>query len=180
MLEYRAADVSRLLKNLVTGRLAIGADSSMPLLLQLFASAPPSDVPHRPEASWRRRRLHPRPPCLHHLHVRAIRRLRARRAASQRSAQFCHQRHQRRRQGDVQTAPKGCSETAICHVLNEFKLFFQKRGKEFGVLSFWLANTCRLRHCLKQYSGDEVNRFRVAHHTCSYVRGWTNRDPVSV
>lgn len=23
--------------------------------------------------------------------------------------------------------------------------------------SFWLSNTCRLLHCLKQYSGDEVS-----------------------
>lgn len=25
------------------------------------------------------------------------------------------------------------------------------------MVSFWLANTCRLLHCLKQYSGDEVS-----------------------
>uniref|UniRef100_A0A8D3BNW6 Myosin VA n=1 Tax=Scophthalmus maximus TaxID=52904 RepID=A0A8D3BNW6_SCOMX len=31
-----------------------------------------------------------------------------------------------------------------------------KRGSDFEVVSFWLANTCRLMHCLKQYSGDEV------------------------
>lgn len=24
------------------------------------------------------------------------------------------------------------------------------------MVSFWLANTCRLMHCLKQYSGEEV------------------------
>lgn len=28
------------------------------------------------------------------------------------------------------------------------------------MVSFWLANACRLRHCLRQYSGDEVNRLR--------------------
>uniref|UniRef100_A0A669CRM2 Myosin VAb n=1 Tax=Oreochromis niloticus TaxID=8128 RepID=A0A669CRM2_ORENI len=31
-----------------------------------------------------------------------------------------------------------------------------KVGNDFEVVSFWLANTCRLMHCLKQYSGDEV------------------------
>lgn len=36
-------------------------------------------------------------------------------------------------------------------------LFQQRKGNDFEVVSFWLANTCRLMHCLKQYSGDEVN-----------------------
>ncbi|XP_072242124.1 unconventional myosin-Va-like [Leuresthes tenuis] len=31
-----------------------------------------------------------------------------------------------------------------------------KRKDDFEVVSFWLANTCRLMNCLKQYSGDEV------------------------
>uniref|UniRef100_A0AAQ5Y7I0 Myosin VAb n=1 Tax=Amphiprion ocellaris TaxID=80972 RepID=A0AAQ5Y7I0_AMPOC len=31
-----------------------------------------------------------------------------------------------------------------------------KVGNDFEVVSFWLANTCRILHCLKQYSGDEV------------------------
>lgn len=33
----------------------------------------------------------------------------------------------------------------------------QKRGDDFETVSFWLANTCRFLHCLKQYSGDEVS-----------------------
>ncbi|XP_073327527.1 unconventional myosin-Va-like [Pagrus major] len=32
----------------------------------------------------------------------------------------------------------------------------KRRGNDFEVVSFWLANTCRLMHCLKQYSGDEI------------------------
>lgn len=35
-------------------------------------------------------------------------------------------------------------------------LLHQKRGDDFETVSFWLANTCRFLHCLKQYSGDEV------------------------
>lgn len=35
-------------------------------------------------------------------------------------------------------------------------LLDQKRGDDFETVSFWLANTCRFLHCLKQYSGDEV------------------------
>uniref|UniRef100_A0A4W5MHJ1 Myosin VAb n=1 Tax=Hucho hucho TaxID=62062 RepID=A0A4W5MHJ1_9TELE len=31
-----------------------------------------------------------------------------------------------------------------------------KRGDDFETVSFWLANTCRFLHCLKQYSGEEV------------------------
>lgn len=37
-------------------------------------------------------------------------------------------------------------------------LFFsQKHNDDFEMTSFWLSNTCRLLHCLKQYSGDEVS-----------------------
>uniref|UniRef100_A0A671VJL4 Myosin VAb n=1 Tax=Sparus aurata TaxID=8175 RepID=A0A671VJL4_SPAAU len=32
----------------------------------------------------------------------------------------------------------------------------KRKGNDFEVVSFWLANTCRLMHCLKQYSGDEI------------------------
>lgn len=35
-------------------------------------------------------------------------------------------------------------------------MFLKRRGKDAELVSFWLANTCRLLHCLKQYSGDEV------------------------
>lgn len=37
-------------------------------------------------------------------------------------------------------------------------LFFsQKHNDDFEMTSFWLSNTCRFLHCLKQYSGDEVS-----------------------
>lgn len=32
----------------------------------------------------------------------------------------------------------------------------QKHNDDFEMTSFWLSNTCRFLHCLKQYSGDEV------------------------
>ena len=35
---------------------------------------------------------------------------------------------------------------------------FQKRGDDFETVSFWLSNTCRFLHCLKQYSGEEVRK----------------------
>lgn len=46
LLEYRAADVSRLLKNVVTGTLVIRTGGGLGYLApaQLFASAPPSNV----------------------------------------------------------------------------------------------------------------------------------------
>lgn len=31
-----------------------------------------------------------------------------------------------------------------------------QKNDGFEMTSFWLANTSRLLHCLKQYSGDEV------------------------
>lgn len=34
--------------------------------------------------------------------------------------------------------------------------FSQKHNDDFEMTSFWLSNTCRFLHCLKQYSGDEV------------------------
>ena len=33
----------------------------------------------------------------------------------------------------------------------------QKNVNNIDMLSFWLANVCRLFHNLKQYSGDEVH-----------------------
>ncbi|KAF3830542.1 hypothetical protein GH733_004361 [Mirounga leonina] len=35
------------------------------------------------------------------------------------------------------------------------KHFREKRGDDFETVSFWLSNTCRFLHCLKQYSGEE-------------------------
>nr|XP_057931093.1 unconventional myosin-Va-like isoform X2 [Doryrhamphus excisus] len=46
--------------------------------------------------------------------------------------------------------------TLLNSVLCSIKGVIKKRGSDFVVSSFWLANTCRLIHCLKQYSGDET------------------------
>nr|XP_046249242.1 unconventional myosin-Va-like [Scatophagus argus] len=46
--------------------------------------------------------------------------------------------------------------------ISSIKGVIKRRGNDFEVVSFWLANTCRLMHCLKQYSGDEVS---VRHNT---------------
>ncbi|XP_061773262.1 unconventional myosin-Va-like isoform X2 [Nerophis ophidion] len=46
--------------------------------------------------------------------------------------------------------------TLLNSVLCSIKGVIKRRGKDFGVSSFWLANTCRLLHCLRQYSGDET------------------------
>ncbi|XP_067293105.1 unconventional myosin-Va isoform X3 [Pseudorasbora parva] len=37
--------------------------------------------------------------------------------------------------------------------INSIKSVLKKRG-DFETISFWLANTCRFLHCLKQYSGE--------------------------
>uniref|UniRef100_A0A663NDE5 Myosin VB n=1 Tax=Athene cunicularia TaxID=194338 RepID=A0A663NDE5_ATHCN len=39
--------------------------------------------------------------------------------------------------------------------INGIKKVLKKHNNDFEMTSFWLANTCRLLHCLKQYSGDE-------------------------
>lgn len=50
-----------------------------------------------------------------------------------------------------QTLSLSCKNTII--------LFYsQKRGDDFETVSFWLSNTCRFLHCLKQYSGEEVRQ----------------------
>ncbi|XP_060780203.1 unconventional myosin-Va isoform X1 [Neoarius graeffei] len=43
----------------------------------------------------------------------------------------------------------------LTSVINSIKKILKKRGDDFETVSFWLANTCRFLHCLKQYSGDE-------------------------
>lgn len=37
-------------------------------------------------------------------------------------------------------------------------LLFQSHQKDFELLSFWLSNMYQLLNCLKQYSGEEVQR----------------------
>ncbi|XP_072920178.1 unconventional myosin-Vb [Hemitrygon akajei] len=39
--------------------------------------------------------------------------------------------------------------------INGIKRVLKKHNDDFEMMSFWLSNTCRLLHCLKQYSGDE-------------------------
>ncbi|XP_042351953.1 unconventional myosin-Va-like [Plectropomus leopardus] len=45
--------------------------------------------------------------------------------------------------------------TLLNSTITSIKGVIKRRGSDFEVVSFWLANTCRLMHCLKQYSGDE-------------------------
>lgn len=40
--------------------------------------------------------------------------------------------------------------------IGSIKGVIKKRRSDFEVVSFWLANTCQLLHCLKQYSGEKV------------------------
>uniref|UniRef100_A0A3Q3KQ43 Myosin VA n=1 Tax=Mastacembelus armatus TaxID=205130 RepID=A0A3Q3KQ43_9TELE len=46
--------------------------------------------------------------------------------------------------------------TLLNLTITSIKGVIKKRGNDFEVVSFWLANACRLMHCLRQYSGDEV------------------------
>ncbi|XP_058500889.1 unconventional myosin-Va-like [Solea solea] len=46
--------------------------------------------------------------------------------------------------------------TLLHCTISSIKGVMKRRGDDFEVMSFWLANTCRLINCLKQYSGDEV------------------------
>ncbi|XP_053196652.1 unconventional myosin-Vb-like [Scomber japonicus] len=44
----------------------------------------------------------------------------------------------------------------LTSTINAIKKVLKKNNDDFEMTSFWLANTSRLLHCLKQYSGDEV------------------------
>ncbi|XP_076847079.1 unconventional myosin-Va isoform X2 [Brachyhypopomus gauderio] len=46
--------------------------------------------------------------------------------------------------------------TLLNSSINCIKNVLKKRGDDFETVSFWLANTCRFLHCLKQYSGEEA------------------------
>ncbi|KAI4903112.1 hypothetical protein NFI96_015689, partial [Prochilodus magdalenae] len=52
------------------------------------------------------------------------------------------------------------NDQKVCSLLNSsinnIKNVLKKKGDDFETVSFWLANTCRLLHCLKQYSGEEA------------------------
>uniref|UniRef100_A0A8C3NHK0 Uncharacterized protein n=1 Tax=Geospiza parvula TaxID=87175 RepID=A0A8C3NHK0_GEOPR len=43
----------------------------------------------------------------------------------------------------------------LTSTINGIKKVLKKHQDDFEMTSFWLANTCRLLHCLKQYSGEE-------------------------
>nr|XP_033790509.1 unconventional myosin-Vb isoform X1 [Geotrypetes seraphini] len=43
----------------------------------------------------------------------------------------------------------------LTSTINSVKKVLKKHNDDFQMTSFWLANTSRLLHCLKQYSGDE-------------------------
>ncbi|XP_029371529.1 unconventional myosin-Vb isoform X2 [Echeneis naucrates] len=47
-------------------------------------------------------------------------------------------------------------ESLLTATINAIKKVLKKNNDDFEMTSFWLANTSRLLHCLKQYSGDEV------------------------
>ncbi|XP_054664937.1 unconventional myosin-Vb isoform X2 [Grus americana] len=42
----------------------------------------------------------------------------------------------------------------LTSTINGIKKVLKKHNDDFQMTSFWLANTCRFLHCLKQYSGD--------------------------
>jgi len=55
----------------------------------------------------------------------------------------------------------------VSHVLI---LLLQKHSDDFQMTSFWLANTCRLLHCLKQYSGDAVRNSSLISSILAFLR----------
>uniref|UniRef100_A0A669CAF6 Myosin VB n=1 Tax=Oreochromis niloticus TaxID=8128 RepID=A0A669CAF6_ORENI len=47
-------------------------------------------------------------------------------------------------------------ESLLTSTINAIKKVLKKNNDDFEMTSFWLANTSRLLHCLKQYSGEEA------------------------
>ncbi|XP_015256012.1 PREDICTED: unconventional myosin-Va [Cyprinodon variegatus] len=46
--------------------------------------------------------------------------------------------------------------TLLNSTISSIKGVIKRKGNDFEVVCFWLANACRLMHCLKQYSGEEA------------------------
>uniref|UniRef100_A0A4W3K9M5 Unconventional myosin-Va n=1 Tax=Callorhinchus milii TaxID=7868 RepID=A0A4W3K9M5_CALMI len=44
----------------------------------------------------------------------------------------------------------------LTSTINGIKKVLKKRSDDVEIVSFWLSNTCRFLHCLKQYSGEEA------------------------
>uniref|UniRef100_A0A803TSU2 Myosin VA n=1 Tax=Anolis carolinensis TaxID=28377 RepID=A0A803TSU2_ANOCA len=53
----------------------------------------------------------------------------------------------------------------LTSTINGIKKILKKRGDDFEAVSFWLSNTCRFLHCLKQYSGEEASFGFMKHNT---------------
>ncbi|XP_029942894.1 unconventional myosin-Vb-like [Salarias fasciatus] len=47
-------------------------------------------------------------------------------------------------------------ESLLTSSINAIKKVLKRNSEDFQMTSFWLANTSRLLHCLKQYSGEEA------------------------
>ncbi|XP_037548459.1 unconventional myosin-Vb [Nematolebias whitei] len=47
-------------------------------------------------------------------------------------------------------------ESLLTSTINAIKKALKRNNDDFEMMSFWLANSSRLLHCLKQYSGDET------------------------
>ncbi|KAM8854096.1 unconventional myosin-Vb [Synchiropus picturatus] len=47
-------------------------------------------------------------------------------------------------------------ESLLTSTINAIKKVLKKNNEDFEMTSFWLANTSRILHCLKQYSGEET------------------------
>ncbi|KAM4619301.1 unconventional myosin-Va-like [Polymixia lowei] len=48
------------------------------------------------------------------------------------------------------------ASTLLNSTIISIKGVIKRRGEDFETVSFWLANTCRFLHCLKQYSGETI------------------------
>uniref|UniRef100_A0A8C0BN44 Dilute domain-containing protein n=1 Tax=Buteo japonicus TaxID=224669 RepID=A0A8C0BN44_9AVES len=53
--------------------------------------------------------------------------------------------------------------------INAIKRVMKKHSDDFDVVALWLANTCRLLNCLRQYSQDEGNTVRQNEHRLQNV-----------
>lgn len=58
---------------------------------------------------------------------------------------------------------------------NWFPFDQQKNPNDLDILAFWLANTSRLLHDMKQYSGDKVSLFIVS--IGSITDRWSHMEP---
>ncbi|KAM7320517.1 hypothetical protein ACRRTK_020960 [Alexandromys fortis] len=149
MLEYHKEDEALLIRNLVT------ASSAFNKYLLYAPSSPGQELPTEPEENHREKNLSNRviPPVdlTHMLLPLDLKPHMLSGTVPCLPAYILYMcvRHADYTNDDLKV------HSLLSSTINGIKKVLKKHNDDFEMTSFWLSNTCRFLHCLKQYSGDE-------------------------